>query len=722
MKLTLSDKSPILILMLSIFLLPLQAQYRLADEVEVYRGTHLLLDPWVGGLNNPQFSQFDLNQDGFKDLVIFDKVDFSWYTFLHEGVAGSWSYRWDPSYQQYFPELGDWGILKDFNGDGLEDIFNYFGAGLSVYKASLDSEGLPVFEQVYERAQYINGSTTTVAYAGRVDIPGFVDVTGDGDLDYLTFGSIGGYVRYFENQAVENGWSLDSILYDWVSTCWGEWIEGAACNGGDLNSSCLVGPDPEEYARVHAGSALCPLDRNGDGALDLILGDAGCQNQVYLQNGTSSANAIFESQDLNFPIFDVPVHLTFGAGYHLDINQDGLGDLVFAPNSVDEGENDRQVWLYENTRVDSVLPQFISDSFLIEQMVNDGAYSRPVFFDANADGLLDIIVGLGIYDNGSDSTSGLAYYENTGDLDLPQYHLRSRDYAGLSTLNRSYLIPCFGDLDGDGDEDMVLGDAGGSLSYLENTAGAGNPASWASPETDWKGINEGTHSAPFLFDVNRDGLLDLITGERNGNLNYFRNFGSVSSPNFILDSDFWGGVDTRGGSPTGYSVPFLRKNPANQIELYVGSLGGTIYRYSNLDGNLLGTFTLDSDQWRGFAVGEQSNIALADINGDDAMEVILGNARGGLQLWTEKGQPSVGIEDQLQDNWSLYPNPSGGIFFVRGWEVNQMPRIFNALGQSVNYNWQLSGDLLQIDMGFNASGIYWLLDEQGRQHKFVVSK
>ena len=36
---------------------------------------------FMGGLNSPQFSEFDLNRDGNLDLIIFDRADFKLYTF-----------------------------------------------------------------------------------------------------------------------------------------------------------------------------------------------------------------------------------------------------------------------------------------------------------------------------------------------------------------------------------------------------------------------------------------------------------------------------------------------------------------------------------------------------------------------------------------------------------------------------------------------------------------
>ena len=74
--------------------------------------------------------------------------------------------------------------------------------------------------------------------------------------------------------------------------------------------------------------------------------------------------------------------------------------------------------------------------------------------------------------------------------------------------------PALGDLDGDGDLDLVTGEVGGGFDYYQNTGhattlGVRFPLSSASPLANQ---DVGSFSAPALGDLNGDGDLDLIVG------------------------------------------------------------------------------------------------------------------------------------------------------------------------------------------------------------------
>jgi hypothetical protein len=83
---------------------------------------------------------------------------------------------------------------------------------------------------------------------------------------------------------------------------------------------------------------------------------------------------------------------------------------------------------------------------------------------------------------------------------------------GLSFVEENSR-PAFGDLDGDGDLDLLLGRKDGRLSYFENTGTALLPA-FDSPVTDPFGLADvGDDAAPRLVDIDGDGDLDAFVGD-----------------------------------------------------------------------------------------------------------------------------------------------------------------------------------------------------------------
>ena len=97
---------------------------------------------WAGGMNDVSFSEIDLNQDGVKDLFVFEKDNgfygtrFRISTYINNNVSGIVSYTYAPQYISKFPKMKEFAILRDYNCDGKEDIFTYSttgAAGLAVY-------------------------------------------------------------------------------------------------------------------------------------------------------------------------------------------------------------------------------------------------------------------------------------------------------------------------------------------------------------------------------------------------------------------------------------------------------------------------------------------------------------------------------------------------------------------------------------------------------------
>ena len=92
----------------------------------------------------------------------------------------------------------------------------------------------------------------------------------------------------------------------------------------------------------------------------------------------------------------------------------------------------------------------------------------------------------------------------------------------------SHAAPAAGDLDGDGDPDLVAGAISGAFAYYEHPAAASSRA--PAPPTRSTRRTWGLIASPALRDLDGDGDLDLVAGEYFGTFAYFENTGSATSP------------------------------------------------------------------------------------------------------------------------------------------------------------------------------------------------
>ncbi len=153
-----------------------------------------------------------------------------------------------------------------------------------------------------------------------------------------------------------------------------------------------------------------------------------------------------------------------------------------------------------------------------------GDEAKPVFGDVDGDGDLDLLVGR--------LAGDFSYFANTGDAINPQFAAALANPFGLGNVGTNSFAPAFGDIDADGDLDVFVGQSTGVFSYFENTGGATSPAFLLRIDglNPLAGRDVGSSSTPTLADFDRDGDLDLVAGESDGSFNYFKNHGSATGP------------------------------------------------------------------------------------------------------------------------------------------------------------------------------------------------
>jgi len=708
--------------------LTVQAQTYVPDNsIPVTVAGNLLKNPWVGGYNAPMFSEIDLNGDGIKDLFVFDKEGNRVTTYLNNGTPNSVDYVIAPQYKSKFPPLHDWALLLDYNCDGKEDIMTYSSAGMAVYRNDYSVQTGLKFNLVHEVVQSKYGTITTNLYISQVNLPALEDVDYDGDLDVLTFPISGNFVEFHKNMAKELYNRCDTLVYQIMPNCYGNFGLSGNSNTAILNIACrMAEPEPpvippadeRNFNVQHSGSCMIAVDIDGDSDYDLLNGDILGDNILLVSNGGSSVAPVMNSQDSTYPSYDVPVDMfTFPSPYYLDVNNDGNKDLVVAPCISGPAENYDNIWYYRNTTNNSTnIFEHQQNRFLIEDMIEVGAGANVTFVDIDADGLKDIIIGnFGYYSPVLPFESGLSYYRNTGTSTIPSFALQTNDFGNFFSLpTNTGLDPAFGDLDTDGDLDLILGHADGKLIRYKNTAGQGNPPVYTLVQAEMTNnlgdtIDVGLFSAPQIIDVDRDGLVDLIIGERSGNINYYRNTGTASTPVFTMITSNLGGVNVNNVySLYSYSNPCMYDS-AGTYQLLVGAVNGYIYQFNNIDLNLTGTFTLVDSMFYGIHEPNRVTVDVADLDGDGIMEVLTGNNAGGVAMY--KFDASSGIENPAvhSNEFNLYPNPASDQLFVKfetPYFVERNFTIIDMVGREVDHKISGSNIVVFETSGF-ATGVYF---------------
>lgn len=701
------------------------------DTISVIESGKVLKMPWANGLNNANISNLDLNFDGKKDLVVFDKVtQFGvgrFRCFVNNGNPGQTKYIAKPEMSYLFPSVANWAVCLDYNCDGKEDLFASVNGGISVYKnISTPSIGIVfVLVQSIVNTNFSPQGPPTIAplYASTIGVPGLADIDGDGDIDILTFSPGGFYVEYHKNMSKELYNNCDSLVYQLEDACWGKITEQSCLVS---MNQCPLRPISDQFypptgKNLHAGSCLMCFDSNGDNLQDLVMGDIACNTVQFALNTGSVTNAVISDTTRLYPNFPNKSNTqqikisNFPCTYYVDCDGDGKKDLIASPNAFGS-ENVTSMWYYKNaSSTNTVNFQFVKNNFLQDEMIEVGQNAFPVIIDYNSDGKKDLLIGTYGYYNISNLKAQLALYENIGTLSQPSYSLITRDYAGLSAYTLNTAMPTVGDIDSDGDIDICIGTSSGQIHWLKNTGGAGNPCNFSIfLNNPFSFTTNSAAAAPQLFDIDNDGKLDLMIGTKNGRIAYYKNIGSATVPSFSLITNFFGNIDVKSDlnlyGIDGYAVPYFY-NEGSNTRLLVGNVNGQLHYYDVPSVITNPCILIDADA-NNYNEGGQSTVCFEDVNNDNKRDLFIGNGSGGLSFFSSMG-PEVSlkeVEKNIDNNINVYPNPANESLnisvknmFIEGGEYV----VTNLMGQIVRSG-KISSNFETIPTNEFESGLYFI--------------
>jgi len=587
--------------------------------------------PFLGGFNVPRPQWVDIDADGDLDLFVQETTDHLMY-FEREDTPDGPRHTWRPD---LFSDLkvGEWYRFVDVDGDGDRDLlaespFSY----MKMYR-NVGTAGRPEFRIIADTLRDTRGEPI---FSDRQNIPNAMDIDCDDRLDLFIGRLVGTVTRYEATGAIGENASPFRHVTDRFEDI--EIVADPAAQGGlnrppfDDDADGLAaagtawGPAWGGRATRHGANTMALADVDADGDVDMFWGDFFEAGLLFIENvGTCEAPNL-RVEPRPFPIDD-PIRTS---GYNAPTfgDEDGDGDLDLLMGVLGGAYN------ANTTTADNLLmfSQGEDGKFTLQtrrfiSQIDVGSESVPSLVDLDGDGDLDLLLGNKI-DPDDLTNSHVFRFENVGGPTTPRF----REAGELEIEGAYHNVPAFGDLDGDGDLDMILGTWRKDMRLLWNEGSRTEPR-FVLADSAFVELTRGSNAAPALADFDGDGDLDLIAGESSGTLNYYRNVGSPTAPVFELVSDEYEGIDPGRRS---FPVP-IDADGDGDIDLAVGTESNGIVYFRNDGGAGEPTFVeAESPFPAATELPVFTTPAFGDIDGDGDIDMVTGGIGGGVYFFERR--------------------------------------------------------------------------------------
>ncbi len=566
-----------------------QTYERNPDFVPVYHDGRLIPLAFLGGTYIPKAQFVDIDADGDPDLFI-TQVDGRMTFLRNTGTESAPHYRWETDDYGGLEAL-QWALFADMDGDGDLDLFvNRPGSRLAYF----ENTGTPQTPSFTHRTDEVVDVSGSPILSEDPSVPCLADIDGDDDLDFFTGRSLGTVALY------TNTGTPSQPQFTFTTDAFEDIV--------------IITPAKR---LLHGASSVTFHDVDHDGDLDLFWGDFFSSGMYFLENLGSPADPdIPDTTTSTFPSREL---LTKGFNGPIFADLDGDGDSELLVGVLYRDEDIDNFWHYHNDGTPTA-PHFTLVTRNFIESMDVGRQSRPVVADIDGDGDMDLFVGA--YDG------RVLAYRNTGTVSAPVFE---KDTTLTVPVPEGEFIasPAFADLDGDGDLDLLVGFFTGRLSLFENTGTALSP-DFVLATSSFANIDIGNNASPCFGDVDGDHDVDLLVGRNDGRVSLFRNFGTTSAFQFHTDSVVANYLPSSVGND---AVPqCLDMDHDGDLDIMAGNKSGELYYFENRGSATSPSFVLITSGYKAIKTTLNAAPCFSDIDADGDFDLFLGNIKGGVEF------------------------------------------------------------------------------------------